>query len=286
LEYLNDYDSDTEIIFQYLEGFRDKETARKYFEVVQNLKKPLIFLKGGFTEAGSRVTMSHTASIAGNLEIYESIIKQNGITEVYSLHEALEVLKLFKFCKTYPEGRRVGFIGGGGGNSVMIADIFARAGLEIPRLDAETESKIQNWFGDFINGTISCNPIDLNVAGFDNKILKNVIKAFDESPNIDTLVVFETIYFFISFAKKMKLEGLSKNFYKFFVRLNKKLKKNIIIISVPIIKDADILKEAFEVEELLINAGIPVMSSIEGTANALAKLVQYKEFIDKKNIQK
>ncbi|MFX0132937.1 MAG: hypothetical protein ACFFDN_04755, partial [Candidatus Hodarchaeota archaeon] len=285
LEYLNLYDSDTEIIFQYLEGFRDKKTARKYYEVLQNLKKPLILLKGGLTDAGSRVTMSHTSSLAGTLEIYNSLIKQMGIVEVHSLQEALNVLRLFYFCKSYPKGRGVGLIGGGGGNSVMIADIFARAGLKVPRLDTETESLIQSWFGDqFINGTISCNPIDLNVAGFDNRILKNVIRAFDDSKNIDTLVIFENIDFFISFAKKMKLVGLSKNFYKFFVRLKKKLKKNIIIISVPVIKEADVLEEAFEVEKLLIDAEIPVMNSLEGTANALAKLVQYREFIEKNKL--
>ncbi|NVM05246.1 MAG: CoA-binding protein [Candidatus Helarchaeota archaeon] len=285
LEYLNEHDSDTEIIFQYLEGFRDKKTAKRYYKVLKNLKKPLILLKGGLTEAGSRVTMSHTSSLAGTIEIYNSLIKQMGIIEVHSLQEALDALKLFYFCKPYPKGNRVGLIGGGGGNSVMIADIFARAGLKVPNLDRETESQIQSWIGEqFINGTISCNPIDLNAAGFDNRILKKVIKAFDDSPQIDVLVIFENIDFLIGFAKKMKLEGLSKGFYRFFVRLKKKLKKNIIIISVPVIKEADVLAEAFEVEKLLFGAEIPVMNSNEGTANALAKLIQYTEFIKKNNL--
>ncbi|MHA1378590.1 MAG: CoA-binding protein [Candidatus Helarchaeota archaeon] len=283
LEYLNDYDDETEIIFQYLEGFRDKKTARAYFSILKKLKKPLVLLKGGLTEAGSRVTMSHTASLSGNLEIYNSMMSQFGIIKVQSLQETLDVLKLLYYLKTLP-GKRVGFIGGGGGNSVMITDIFASAGLEIPKLAKETELKIRNWLGKYIDGTISCNPIDLNVAGFDNKIIKKLIKAFDDSRQIDTIIIFEAIDFFISFAKRMKLEGLSKDFYKSFVRLSKKVEKNLIVISVPIIKDSKILEETFEIENLMQKSGVPLMSSVEGTAFALAKLVKYKEFISRKNL--
>ena len=164
----------------------------------------------------------------------------------------------------------------------MIADIFARAGLKIPRLDEKTESDIQDWLGNYIDGTIVCNPIDLNVAGFDNKLIKKLILAFDESSSIDTIVIFEAIDFFISFAKKMKLEGLSKGFYKSFARLGKKVQKNVIVISVSVVKEAEVLEETFEIENLIRGSGIPLINSIEGAAKALAKVVNYKEYLERK----
>jgi acetate---CoA ligase (ADP-forming) len=61
----------TRVIVLYIEGLKD---GRRFFETARQVvqKKPIIVYKAGRTESGSRATMSHTASIAGSDEIFES----------------------------------------------------------------------------------------------------------------------------------------------------------------------------------------------------------------------
>ena len=72
LEYLGQ-DPDTEAIFIHLETI--KGNARRFFEVLRNTTrtKPVIVLKGGRTEAGARVVMTHTGSMAsGNDAVFDA----------------------------------------------------------------------------------------------------------------------------------------------------------------------------------------------------------------------
>ena len=59
LEFLS-HDHDTNLVLAYLEGIRN---GRRFLQVAREMserRKPLIVLKGGLTEAGSRAASSHT----------------------------------------------------------------------------------------------------------------------------------------------------------------------------------------------------------------------------------
>ena len=67
-------DPDTKIIGMYLEGIKD---GRRFRDAVKrvSLKKPILIWKGGLTEAGARAARSHTASLAGEKQIWEAFFK-------------------------------------------------------------------------------------------------------------------------------------------------------------------------------------------------------------------
>ena len=75
-------DPETEIILLYIEGVRDgkrfPEALRKAASV-----KPVLIVKGGRGMAGTRATVSHTASLAGSQKIWEALVRQSGAISVY-----------------------------------------------------------------------------------------------------------------------------------------------------------------------------------------------------------
>ncbi|MBW2623499.1 MAG: CoA-binding protein, partial [Deltaproteobacteria bacterium] len=77
LEYML-YDPDTKAIVLYMEGFKD---GRRFLEVARETTrtKPVLIYKGGSTDTGARATQSHTASIAGSDQIFDSMCRQAGI---------------------------------------------------------------------------------------------------------------------------------------------------------------------------------------------------------------
>jgi acetyltransferase len=100
-------------------------------------KKPVIVLKGGRTEAGAIAAASHTASLAGEDQIFEAACRQTGILLATEAMEPFHVAHAI-LCQPLPKGRRVGIMGTGG-QCVLLADACASLGLEIPFLDKETQ---------------------------------------------------------------------------------------------------------------------------------------------------
>jgi len=77
IEYLGN-DKQTKVICLYVEGIRDGKRFIKVCKKVSK-KKPIVALKGGVTKSGSKATLSHTASLAGSVDIYKAAFKQAGV---------------------------------------------------------------------------------------------------------------------------------------------------------------------------------------------------------------
>ena len=72
LNYLNN-DLETKVITLYLEG---TNRGKEFLKTLKNMEKPVIILKNGKSEIGSKAVNSHTGSMAGNDKIYEAVINQ------------------------------------------------------------------------------------------------------------------------------------------------------------------------------------------------------------------
>ena len=83
LEYLAD-DADTKIIALYIEGSKNVTRLKAALSKAAS-QKPVIAIKGGMTEHGMRAATSHTASMAGNPELWKSLFKQAGAMQVRDL---------------------------------------------------------------------------------------------------------------------------------------------------------------------------------------------------------
>jgi len=138
LEYLAD-DPDTKAIVMYIEGISD---GRKLFRVARGMagKKPVIVYKAGKNPAVARVTMSHTASIAGKDRIFDAMCQQVGFIRANDLFGSLDMAAILT-RQPLPKGNRVGILGTGG-QCVVLSDICVSMGMEVPELSNEDISFI------------------------------------------------------------------------------------------------------------------------------------------------
>ncbi|MFA5228675.1 MAG: CoA-binding protein [Candidatus Paceibacterota bacterium] len=137
LEYLNK-DKQTKVIAIYLEGIKD---GRRFMEVVRKIKKPIILIKAGRSELGSKAVGTHTGSLSGNYDVFVSAMKQVGVIIVDSIEELIDTAKVLSMLPRCKGG--IGIITNGGGLGVLAADYCFQFGVDVPKLDKETLLKLK-----------------------------------------------------------------------------------------------------------------------------------------------
>jgi len=139
MEYLAE-DPRIKAIILYIEGIKN---GRRFFNVARQVvkEKPVIVLKGGRTEAGATAAASHTASLAGEDQIFEAACRQTGMLLATEAMEPFHVAHAI-LCQPLPKGRRIAIMGTGG-QCVLLADACTSLGLEIPFLDKETQFSLK-----------------------------------------------------------------------------------------------------------------------------------------------
>lgn len=182
IEYLGN-DRETKVICLYVEGIKD---GKRFMEVCKKVsrKKPIIAIKGGITEAGSRATLSHTASLAGSSEIYKAAFRQSGIIWADSLEDLFDYARVLEKC-IKPKGKRVQVITNGGGYGILSADALELNSLELALMLDKTKNGLKRVFPPLV---IVGNPIDL-IGDADTKRYDISINACLNDMNIDILFV-------------------------------------------------------------------------------------------------
>lgn len=155
LEYLAQ-DERTRFIALYIEGVKEgKRFVRALKDAVQ--RKPVLVLKGGKTQAGSKAASSHTGSLAGSEQIWGALFRQAGAVVASDITELGDLAVTFNYLPTL-RGNRVALVGIGGGASVLAADEAESARLAIPTLPKEIKARLREFFP--LAGTSISNPVD------------------------------------------------------------------------------------------------------------------------------
>jgi acyl-CoA synthetase (NDP forming) len=187
LDYLTD-DAETQVIAMYVEGVKD---GRRFVQSLRRASetKPVVVWKGGVTEAGARATSSHTASLATPSDVWDAVIRQAGAIATDTLDDTIDALKALLRCKP-ATGRGMGLMAMTGGQSVVITDAFARAGLEVPVLSASSYEQLAGFF-NIIGGSYR-NPLDMGgTIGFGGQpqYLERLLQILDEDEHVDIIAM-------------------------------------------------------------------------------------------------
>lgn len=121
---------------------------------------PVVAIKGGRSEAGSRAAQSHTASLAGDAAIASALFRRFGWIEVETPSEAIETLKMLSFTPI-PRGMRTGFVTSSGSYAVLGGDIAERQGLEMTPPSLGTAPKLEAALPPYVG---PANPLDISDA--------------------------------------------------------------------------------------------------------------------------
>jgi acetate---CoA ligase (ADP-forming) subunit alpha len=181
-------DTATRVLGMYLEGVRD---GRRFFASLRSAaaRHPVVVWKGGVTDAGARATLSHTGSLATPQAMWSALVRQAGAVEVGSLDAMLDAVELLARGRR-PHGRRMGLVAMTGGQSVVITDTFAAAGLAIPALSDASYEELKSFF-NIIGGSYR-NPLDAGGTiggGIHQSNLDRILAILDRDPAIDSVVL-------------------------------------------------------------------------------------------------
>jgi acyl-CoA synthetase (NDP forming) len=181
-------DPATRAIGMYIEGVRD---GRRFFASLRRaaVHHPVVVWKGGMTDAGARATFSHTGSLATAAAVWRALMVQSGAVSVASLDAMLDAMELLARGRRVG-GRRMGLVAMTGGQSVVITDTFAAAGLEVPALSDASYAELRGFF-NIIGGSYR-NPLDAGGTigmGHDQGNLDRILDILDRDAAIDAIVL-------------------------------------------------------------------------------------------------
>jgi len=266
LEYLSQ-DPNTEIILMYIEGVRN---GQLFFDILSRttVKKPVIIVKGGRGESGTRATASHTASLAGSMNIWEMAVKQAGAISARHMGEMVDIAVALHYLPPV-KGRRVGVAGGAGGSSVLAADLCEEAGLNVIPFPQELREMLKAQ-GSQIWDWIS-NPVDMSIRVDRSEGAGNILRLMAGHPDFDLLMTFIHGHFHgprPSDSPGNLAKKLLEEYY-----LNDLNGKPLLAITEDSRGEDEKLAEAVK-KELQTN-GIPSFPGVDRAALAAGKVIEY-----------
>ncbi len=179
-------DPHTRVIMIYSEGIPN---GQEFIEVARKITRrmPVVAIKSGVTQSGSRAVSSHTGSLAGSEQAYQAAFRQAGILRANSM-EALFDMALAIGYQPALAGDRIAIITNAGGPGILATDALERAGLSIARFEIETIHALEQYLPDAAS---AANPVDvLGDARADR--YRFALKTVAADPNVDGLLVVLT----------------------------------------------------------------------------------------------
>ncbi|MDG7044599.1 MAG: acetate--CoA ligase family protein [Nitrososphaerota archaeon] len=149
-------DASTKAIFSYIEGIAD---GNRFLSIVPDIigRKPIIFLKGGIGIKGAQAVKTHTASVAGSVDIFRAAIRTVGGIFVDTLEDLLNIAKII----TSDEGikKDLLIVTNSGGHGVLTTDEIERRSLNLISLPDAVVPELKKLLP---SQSKPANPLDLS----------------------------------------------------------------------------------------------------------------------------
>ncbi|MBW1780384.1 MAG: CoA-binding protein [Deltaproteobacteria bacterium] len=235
----------TEVIAFYLEGF-EKNGGRDFVTAARQCGKPVIALKSGRTPEGGRAVSSHTASLAGDYEVFSEVLSQYGVVEARSQFELISFCEsLSCYHETIPG--KIGIVTGSGGHGALAVDICASRGLSVPRISEKVQEEIRKGLSHGAQPIAALgNPIDLTGSAVDDDFVV-AAEYLSKTDEIDCILLLVLPY------SPGTTSDLGARLSRVYLREGKPL-----VAYVPHVEKYRMLIEGFELNR------IPVSPAIEG----------------------
>jgi len=179
-------DPHSKVILAYLEGIADGEAFMRVARQVTR-KRPVIAIKSGTTQAGTRAISSHTGSLAGSERAYEAAFNQSGIIRAESVQDLFDVSEIFAY-QPMLRGNRIAIVTNAGGPGILATDALDRVGLTLARFAKETIEAMAPCLPETAN---LYNPIDV-IGDARSDRYRAALQAVLRDAGVDGVVVLLT----------------------------------------------------------------------------------------------
>jgi acetyltransferase len=149
-------DPNTQSVLLYMESVGD---ARSFLSAARAvaLKKPVIVIKAGRSEAASKAASSHTGALTGSDEVFDAALRRCGVLRVRTIAD------LFYMAETLarqprPKGPRLTVLTNAGGPGVLATDALIANGGELAAIAGSTIESLSEFLSPHWS---HANPIDV-----------------------------------------------------------------------------------------------------------------------------
>jgi acyl-CoA synthetase (NDP forming) len=183
-------DPNTHAVMLFCETVRNGPAFIAALAKARRLGKPIIAIKIGRSDAGSRASASHTASLSGSYTAYHAIFERYGVIEAEDPDEAVAIAGVLVTCPL-PKGRRAGIITPSGGGGAWMADTLSLHGLVVPPLSASTQASLRSVMPSY---GAPGNPVDVTAQGSTTgAAVMTAMETLAGSDEIDMLVLITSL---------------------------------------------------------------------------------------------
>ena len=274
-------DDETKIITSYIEGVKD---GQKFAQALVRAakKKPVIILKGGRGATGAKLALSHTASLAGSMNVWRAALKQCGAVIVGNFQELTDQVVAFSFLPPIT-GRRVIVSGGGGGKSMVSADVWEEEGFELPDLSVEFRKKLKERVPELWDWVR--NPIDASLFIGTPVVDINLLEWLSSEDRFDLFVANLTQD--DPLPKDIWENLLAPNFLNSVAAIKKNGKPVVCVVETGEVGLAEMetwkWKAIAETRRQIVAQGLAVFSSPQSAAQATRRLIDYWTWRENEN---
>ena len=260
-------DDGIRVIALYIESMRN---GRRFFELAREIskRKPIIVLKGGETEAGTRTAASHTGAMAGERMIWEAFFRQTGVIHVGSPDEWMDAILALALLPP-PGSPGVFVFGVGGGASVVSSDTCILEGLDVPSPSSATMEKLRETVP--IAGSIAGNPLDDFQACVNPAYFGAILDLIYQDPAMG-MVIADRLIPRKAFHTFHRFDSVSATIEQVKQRGNR---KPVVFVVDSEGGDPELAAEGASLRAEFGKGGIPAYPSVKRAARSLIHLYRY-----------
>jgi acetyltransferase len=179
-------DLNTRSILIYMESVGD---ARSFLSAAREtaLRKPIIVIKAGSTEAAARAVASHTGTLTGNDDVLHAAFRRVGVFRVKAIEDLFWMAEALS-KQPRPKGPRLAIVTNAGGPGVLATDMLAAEGGELAQFSDESMQKLNALLPSHWSRN---NPVDV-LGDADAERYIKAIETVTSDPNIDGVLAIVT----------------------------------------------------------------------------------------------
>ena len=247
-------DENINVICMYLESVKG---GRRFIDAARRitLEKPIVVLKSGRTDAGKKAVASHTASLAGNDQIFSAAFRQSGIIRARDYDHMFNLARAIS-KQPLPTREGVFIITYAGSLGVIAADAITDNGMRLSELEPPLKERLKSLLPDYVCGM---NPVDYTFSQ-DAETVKRTIEIGVDSQDVGSFIVVlqaEILDSYVDTLKKIDYKG----------------KPIIACVAGKEFAQQDVIK--------MEKAGIPVFGTPEQVADALGIMYRHHKRVAK-----
>ena len=212
----------------HIEGLKNIPLFIELAQQAREKRIPIIVLKTGKSSIGAQITLSHTATMAGESGLYAALFERLGIGLMDNIEDFLEALKLAHVVGPL-KGNHIASLSCSGGEASLIADLSSSKNLVFPEITPSHRKRLQQTLNEYV---AIHNPLDYHTFIWgDKERTTNTFAAMMEGGYDLTLLIIDyphinncdmtewigTTHAFIDACKRTQSRGavvtcLSENF--------------------------------------------------------------------------